>query len=60
MFIALSRYQDSAPFEGAECCWLSTNQVEVRPSERRWIDRADPGYIHFTLDGVISSHNSLA
>ena len=42
MFIASSRYQDFAPFGGAECCWLSTHQVEFRPSERRRIDRADP------------------
>jgi hypothetical protein len=35
MFIALSTKNTIAPYGGAECYWMSTYQVEFRPSERR-------------------------
>jgi hypothetical protein len=38
MFIAFNTKKTIAPFGVAECYWMSTDQVEFRPSERRWID----------------------
>jgi hypothetical protein len=34
MFIALRTKKTIAPFGGVECYWMSTHQVEFRPSER--------------------------
>jgi hypothetical protein len=52
MFIALSTRKTIAPFGGAECYWMSTYQVEFRPSERRWIDGWTPSYKYFTPTGL--------
>ncbi len=35
MFIDRESTNIPAAFGGAECCWMSTRQLEFRPSERR-------------------------
>jgi hypothetical protein len=60
IFIALSTKKTIAPFGGAECHWISTYQVEFRPSEGRRIDGPSQPINILPLRGDQAAHSWLA